>query len=247
MVCLTLWLRAGTGQGVKIILVRVPRAQRIWHSGASSKDMKTVDRDFLRGLVAVFPLSIVSLFFLDACLSFVFSEHWRVPPANVTAWLMFFSVLRAVFAEWVMSPVAGFAGSRSPLRRATGFSVALALYGVPLLAVSDPVRSPLSPIVLSLLRWTAGVLRVRYLPGFAAAAVYLIFYPLLLDFSRLAPYLYIKRWIYSKVDVVGEEEEITPMSPRKVVLVYLLATIVLYLFDLFVLVPFPRLDRLLSG
>lgn len=151
-----------------------------------------------------------------------------------------------MFAEWVMSPVAGFGGSPSPLKRLGGFSVALALYGVPLLAVSDPVPSPLSPIVLSLLGWTTGVLRVRYLPGFAAGAVYLICYPLLLDFSRLAPYLCVKRWILSRREVVGEEE-ITPMSPGRVVLVYLLATIALYVFDMFVLVPFPRLDRLLSG
>jgi hypothetical protein len=205
--------------------------------------MKTVNRNFFKGLVAVFPLSIISFFFLDGSLSFIFSEHWRVPPANVSAWLMFFSVLRAVFAEWVMSSVVGFGGSRSPLRRVTGFSVALVLYGVPLLAVSDPVPSPLSPIVLSLLRWTAEIFNVC-LPRFAAGAMSLIYLPLLLDFSRLAPYLYIKRWIRSRVDVVGEEKEITPMSPRKVMLIYFLATIVLFLFDMFILVPFPRLDRL---
>jgi len=204
---------------------------------------KTVNRNFFKGLVAVFPLSIISFFFLDGSLSFIFSEHWRVPPANVSAWLMFFSVLRAVFAEWVMSAVVGFGGSRSPLRRVTGFSVALVLYGVPLLAVSDPVPSPLSPIVLSLLRWTAEVFNVC-LPRFAAGAMSLIYLPLLLDFSRLAPYLYIKRWIRSRVDVVGEEKEITPMSPRKVMLIYFLATIMLFLFDMFILVPFPRLDRL---
>jgi hypothetical protein len=204
---------------------------------------KTVNRNFFKGLVAVFPLSIISFFFLDGSLSFIFSEHWRVPPANVSAWLMFFSVLRAVFAEWVMSAVVGFGGSRSPLRRVTGFSVALVLYGVPLLAVSDPVPSPLSPIVLSLLRWTAEIFNVC-LPRFAAGAMSLIYLPLLLDFSRLAPYLYIKRWIRSRVDVVGEEKEITPMSPRKVMLIYFLATIVLFLFDMFILVPFPRLDRL---
>ena len=208
--------------------------------------MKTVNRNFFKGLVAVFPLSIISFFFLDGSLSFIFSEHWRVPPANVSAWLMFFSVLRAVFAEWVMSAVVGFGGSRSPLRRVTGFSVALVLYGVPLLAVSDPVPSPLSPIVLSLLRWMAEIFNV-YLPRFAAGAMSLIYLPLLLDFSRLAPYLYIKRWIRSRVDVVGEEKEITPMSPRKVMLIYFLATIVLFLFDMFILVPFPRLDRLLFG
>jgi hypothetical protein len=129
------------------------------------------------------------------------------------------------------------------LRRVTGFSVALVLYGVPLLAVSDPVPSPLSPIVLSLLRWTAEVFNVC-LPRFAAGAMSLIYLPLLLDFSRLAPYLYIKRWIRSRVDVVGEEKEITPMSPRKVMLIYFLATIMLFLFDMFILVPFPRLDRL---
>jgi hypothetical protein len=206
--------------------------------------MKTVNRNFLRGLLTVFPLSIISFFFLDGSLSFIFSEHWRVPPANVSAWLMFFSVLRAVFAEWVMSAVVGFGGSRISLRRVTGFSVALVLYGVPLLAVSDPVPSPLSPIVLSLCRWTAEVFNVC-LPRFAAGAMSLIYLPLLLDFSRLAPYLYIKRWIRSRVDVVGEEKEITPMSPRKVMLIYFLATIVLYVFDMFVLVPFPRLDRLL--
>jgi len=205
--------------------------------------MKTVNRNFLRGLVAVFPLSIISFFFLDGSLSFIFSEHWLVPPANVSAWLMFFSVLRAVFAEWVMSAVVGFGGSRSSLRSVTGFSVALVLYGVPLLAVSDPVPSPLSPIVLSLLRWTAEVFNVC-LPRFAAGAMSLIYLPLLLDFSRLAPYLYIKRWIRSRVDVVGEEKEITPMSPRKVMLIYFLATIMLFLFDMFILVPFPRLDRL---
>lgn len=209
--------------------------------------MKTVNRNFLRGFLAVFPLSIISFFFLDVSLSFIFTEHWRAPPANVSAWLMFFSVLRALFAEWVMSSVVGFNGSRSSLKRVTGFSVALVLYGVPLLAVSDPVRSPLSPIVSSLLEWTAEVLHVRYLPSFAAAVVYFTYLPLLLDFSRLALYLYIKRWIRSRVDAVSEEKEITPMSPRKVVLIYFLATIVLYLFDMFILVPFPRLDRLLFG
>jgi len=206
--------------------------------------MKTLNRDFLRGLLAVFPLSIISFFFLDISLSFIFTEHWRVPPANVSAWLMFFSVLRAVFAEWVMSAVVGFGGSRISLKRVTGFSVALVLYGVPFLAVSEPVRSPLSPIVGSLLEWTAEVLNAKYLPRFATAAVSFIFLILLLDFSRLALYLCIKRWMRSRLDVVGEEKEITPMSPRKIVLIYLLATIVLYVFNMFVLVPFPRLDRL---
>ena len=209
--------------------------------------MKTVNRNFLRGLVVVFPLSIISFFFLDISLSFIFTEHWRVPPTNVSAWLMFFSVLRAVFAEWVMSAVVGFGGSRISLKRVTGFSVALVLYGVPLLSVSEPVRSPLSPIVGSLLEWTAEVLNVKYLPRFATAVVYLIYLPLLLDFSRLALYLCIKRWIRSMVDVVGEDKEITPMSPRKVILIYFLAIIVLYLFDMFILVPFPRLDRLIFG
>jgi hypothetical protein len=199
----------------------------------------------LRGLVAVFPLSIVSFFFLDVSLSFIFTEHWLVPPANVSAWLMFFSVLRAVFAEWVMSSVVGFSGSRSSLKRVTGFSVALVLYGVPLLAVSEPVRSPLSPIVLSLLEWGGEVLNVRYLPSFAAAVVSFIYLTLLLDFSRLALYLCIKRWIRSRVDVFGEEEEITPMLPRKVVFIYFLAIIVLYVFNMFILVPFPRLDCLI--
>jgi hypothetical protein len=207
--------------------------------------MKTVNRNLLRGLLAVFPLSIISFFFLDGSLSFIFTEHWLVPPANVSAWIIFFSVLRAVLAEWVMSAVVEFSGSQSSLKRLMGFSVALVLYGAPLLAVSDPVSSPLSPIVLSLRRWTAEVLNVRYLPSFAAAAVSFIYLPLLLDFSRLAPYLCIKRWICSRVDVVGEEEEITPMSPRKVILIYFLAIIVLYVFDMFILVPFPRLDRLL--
>lgn len=209
--------------------------------------MKTVNRDFLRGLLAVFPLSIVSFFFLDGSLSFIFMEHWRVPPANVSAWLVFFSVLRAVFAEWVMSSVVGFSGPRGSLKRATGFTVALALYGVPLLAVSQPVRSPLSPIVSSLLEWASEVFNVRYLPRLAAAAVSITYLMLSLDFSRLALYLCIKRWIRSRVDAVGEEEEITPMSPGKVVLIYLLAIIVLYLFNMFILVPFPRLDRLLFG
>jgi small-conductance mechanosensitive channel len=199
----------------------------------------------LRGLVAVFPLSIVSFFFLDVSLSFIFTEHWLVPPANVSAWLMFFSVLRAVFAEWVMSSVVGFSGSRSSLKRVTGFSVALVLYGVPLLAVSEPVRSPLSPIVLSLLEWGGEVLNVRYLPSFAAAVVSFTYLTLLLDFSRLALYLCIKRWIRSRVDVFGEEEEITPMLPRKVVFIYFLAIIVLYVFNMFILVPFPRLDCLI--
>jgi len=175
----------------------------MWPSGALFKDMKTVNRNFLRGLLAVFPLSIISFFFLDGSLSFIFTEHWRVPPANVSAWLMFFSVLRAVFAEWVMSSVVGFGGSRISLRSVTGFSVALVLYGVPLLAVSDPMRSPLSPIVLSLLGWMAEVLNVRYLPSFAAAVVSFTYLPLLFDFSRLAPYLCIKRWIRSRVDIVG--------------------------------------------
>ena len=196
-------------------------------------------------MVAVFPLSIVSFFFLDVSLSFIFTEHWLVPPANVSAWLMFFSVLRAVFAEWVMSSVVGFSGSRSSLKRVTGFSVALVLYGVPLLAVSEPVRSPLSPIVLSLLEWGGEVLNVRYLPSFAAAVVSFIYLTLLLDFSRLALYLCIKRWIRSRVDVFGEEEEITPMLPRKVVFIYFLAIIVLYVFNMFILVPFPRLDCLI--
>ena len=209
--------------------------------------MKTVNCIFLRGLVAVFPLSIISFFFLDGSLSFIFTEHWLVPPANVSAWIMFFSVLRAVFAELVMSSVVGFGGSRISWRSVTGFSIALVLYGVPLLAVSDPVRSPLSLIVLSILEWAAKVFNVKYLPRFAAAAVSFIFLTLLLDFSRLALYLRIKRWIRSRLDVVGEEKEITPMSPMKVVLIYFLATIVLYLFNMFILVPFPRLDRLLFG
>jgi hypothetical protein len=106
------------------------------------------------------------------------------------------------------------------------------------------VRSPISPIVLSLLEWVAQVFNFRYLPSFAAGAMSLIYLPLLLDFSRLALYLCIQKWIYSRVDIVGEDKEIIPMSPRKLIPIYLLSIIVLYLFDIFILVPFPRLDRL---
>jgi hypothetical protein len=206
-------------------------------------DNKIVNRNFLRGLLVVFPLSIVSFFFLDGSLSFMFTEHWRVPPANVSAWLVLFSVLRAVYAEWVMSSVFGFSGSRSSLKRVTGFSIALAFYGVPLLAVSEPVRSPISPIVLSLLEWVAETFNVKYLPRFAAAAVSFLCLTLLLDFSRLAPYLCIKRWLHSRLNVEGEEGEIIPMSPKEFIPIYLLSIIALYLFDMFILVPFPTRDH----
>ena len=62
-----------------------------------------------------------------------------------------------------------------------------------------------------------------------------IYMPLLFDFSRLVPYLCIKRWI-------GKDEEITPMSPKKVILTYFLAVIVLFLFNAFIFPLVPRLD-----
>jgi hypothetical protein len=204
-----------------------------------------VNRIFLRGLVAVFPLSIISLFFLDASLSFIFTEHWRVHPTNVLVWIICFTILRAVFAEWVMSTVVGFSVPRSPLKRIVGLFVALVLYGIPIMTVCMPVRyRPISFFVLPLLEWTADVLYIVYMPRLEATVVTLIYLPLLLDFSRLVPYLYIKRWICSRT---GEDMEITSMPLKKVILTYVLAVIVLYLLigSIFPLVS--RLDSFLSG
>lgn len=204
-------------------------------------DKKIVNRMFLRGLVAVFPLSIISFFFLDGSLSFTFTEHWLVPPTNVLVWVIVFTILRTVFAEWVVSAVVGFSAPRSPSRRITSLFVALVLYGIPILTICVPVRSrPLSLFVMPIIEWIGGVLNVVYMPFPVAIVVSFIFMPLLLDFSRLAPYLYIKRWICSRTGDAGEK--ITPMSPRKVVLVYFLSIVVLFLLDAFILPLVPRLD-----
>jgi hypothetical protein len=201
---------------------------------------KIVNRIFLRGLVAVFPLSIISFFFLDGALSFIFTEYWLVPPTNVLVWLIIFTILRVLFAEWVVSAVVGFSAPRSPSRRIASLFVALVLYGIPILTGCEPVRSPLSIFIMPLLDWIGYVLNVVYLPFPVAIVVSFIYIPLLLDFSRLAPYLYIKRWIHSRTD--DASEEITPMSPMKVVLVYFLSIVVLFLLDAFILPLVPRLD-----
>jgi len=240
--------RAPSDQAALTPIRQVARTQQTWHSGALFKDMKTVNRNFLRGLLAVFPLSIISFFFLDGSLSFIFTEHWRVHPTNVLVWIICFTILRAVFAEWVMSAVVGFSAPRSPLKRIVGLFVALVLYGIPILIVCEPVRSPLSLFILPLLRWTADVLNIVYLPRLVATVVTFTYLPLLLDFSRLAPYLCIKRWIRSRTGDAGKDKEITPMSPKKVILTYFLAVIVLYLLNMFIVFPLvSRLDSFLFG
>ena len=203
-------------------------------------DKKIVNRIFLRGLVAVFPLSIISFFFLDGALSFIFTEYWLVPPTNVLVWLIIFTILRVLFAEWVVSAVVGFSAPRSPSKRVVSLFVALVLYGIPMMTVCEPVRSPLSIFVLPLLEWSADVLNIVYMPRIVATVVVLTYMPLLLDFSRLAPYLYIKRWICSRTGDAGEK--ITPMSPRKVILVYFLSIVVLYLLMMSIFPLVPRLD-----
>jgi len=190
-----------------------------------------------------FPLSIISFFFLDCTLSFIFIEHWLVHPTNVLVWITCFTILRAVFAEWVMSAVVGFSALRSPLKRITSLFVALVLYGIPILTVCEPVRSrPLSLFVLPLLKWIGDALNVIYMPRPVATVVTFTFVPLLLDFSRLAPYLCIKRWICSRTGDAGKDEEITPMPPKKVILIYFLSIIVLCLLNMFILPLVPRLD-----
>jgi len=198
--------------------------------------MKTVNHNFLRGLVAVFPLSIISLFFLDASLSFIFTEYWLVHPTNVLVWVTCFTILRAVFAEWIVSAVVGFSAPQSISKRSASFFIALVLYGIPILTVCEPVRSPLSFFILPLLEWSADVLNIAYMPRFIAAVVTFTYMPLLLDFSRLAPYLCVKRRMC-------KDEEITPMPLKKVILTYFLAVIVLYLFVMFIVLRLvPRLD-----
>ena len=207
-------------------------------------DKKIVNRHFLRGLVMVFPLSIISWFFLDTSLSFIFTEYWLVHPTNVLVWVTCFTILRAVFAEWVVSAVVGFSAPQSLSKRISPFFIALVLYGTPILTVCEPVRSPLSPFIMPLLSWVSDVLNIVYMPRIVATVVIFTCMPLLLDFSRLAPYLYIKRWIRSRTSDTGEE--ITPMSPRKVILTYFIAIIVLILLigSIFPLVS--RLDRFLT-
>ena len=185
--------------------------------------------------MAVFPLSIISWFFLDTSLSFIFTEYWLVHPTNVLVWVTCFTILRAVFAEWFVSAVVGFSAPQSPLKRIMSLFVALVLYGIPILTVCMPVRSPLSFFVLPLLEWSADILNILYMPRLVATVVTFIYMPLLFDFSRLAPYLCIKRWI-------GKDEEITPMPPKRVILIYLLAIIVLFLLNAFILPLVPRLD-----
>jgi hypothetical protein len=206
---------------------------------------KIMNRNFLRGLVAVFPLSIISLFFLDASLSFIFTEYWLVHPTNVLVWVTFFTILRTVFAEWVVSTVVGFSAPQNPSKRIASLFVALVLYGSPIMTVCVPVRSPLSLFILPLLSWVSDVLNIVYMPRLVATVVTFIYLPLLLDFSRLAPYLYIKRWMRSRTGDTGEE--ITPISPRKVILTYFIAIIVLYLLNMFIVFPLvSRLDRFLT-
>ncbi len=199
-------------------------------------DKKTAKRNFLRGLVVVFPLSIISFFFLDASLSFIFTEYWLVPPTNVLVWVTCFTILRVVFAEWVVSAVMGFSAPQRLSKRIASLFVALVLYGIPILTVSMPVRyRPISFFVLPLLEWSADVLNILYLPPLVGAVVAFTFTPLMLDFSRLAPYLYIKRWM-------GKDEGITPMSLKKVILIYFLSIIVLFLLCAFIFPLVPRLD-----
>jgi len=199
------------------------------------EDKKIVKRNFLRGLLVAFPLSIISLFFLDGSLSFIFTEHWLVHPTNVLVWIIIFTIFRVVFAEWVVSAVVGFSAPQSPSKRVASLFVALVLYGLPILTVSMPVRyQPISFFVLPLLKWIGDVLNIVYWPRLPATVVTLIYLPLLLDFSRLAPYLYIKRWIC-------KGEEITPMPPKKVILIYFVSIVVLFLL---VGAIFPLVTRL---
>jgi len=199
-------------------------------------DKKIMNRNFLRGLLAAFPLSIISWFFLDTSLSFIFTEYWLVHPTNVLIWVTCFTILRAVFAEWVMSAVVGFSPPQSPLKRIASLFFALVLYGLPILTVSMPVRyRPISFFVLPLLEWSADVLKIIYMRRLPATVVVFIYTPLMFDFSRLAPYLYIKRWI-------NKDEEITPMPPKRVILIYFVSIIVLFLLVGAIFPLVPRLD-----
>jgi len=205
-------------------------------------DKKIVNRNFLRGLVTVFPLSIISFFFLDASLSFIFTEYWLVHPTNVLVWVTCFTILRAVFAEWVMSTVVGVRAFRSSLKRVASFFIALVLYGLPILTVCEPVRSPLSLFIMPLLTLFSDVLNIAYMPRLVATVVTLIYLPLLLDFSRFVPYLWIRRWAHSKMGNADEDEEITPMSPKNAILTYIISAIVLGL--LVANIVFPLMSRL---
>ena len=146
-----------------------------------------------------------------------------------------------------MSAVVGFSAPRSPLKRTVGLIVALVLYGTPIMTVCMPVRSPISHFILPLLRWISDVLYIEYMPRLEATVLTFIYLPLLLDFSRLVPYLCIKRWIRSRMGDAGEDAEITPMSPRKVILTYFLAVIVLYLLIMSIFPLVSRLDSFLVG
>jgi len=204
-------------------------------------DKKTAKRNFQRGLVVVFPLSIISWFFLDTSLSFIFTEYWLVHPTNVLVWVTCFTILRVVFAEWVVSAVTRFSAPQRLSKRFASLFVALVLYGIPILTVSMPVRyRPISFFVLPLLDWSADVLNIIHMPRLVATVVVFIYTPLLLDFSRLAPYLCIKRWIRSRTGDVGGE--ITPMSSKKVILIYFLSIVVLCLLCAFIFPLVPRLD-----
>jgi len=96
-------------------------------------DKKIMNRNFLRGLVVAFPLSIISWFFLDTSLSFIFTEYWLVHPTNVLIWVTCFTILRVVFAEWVVCAVVGFSAPQKLSGRIVSLFVALVLYGIPIL------------------------------------------------------------------------------------------------------------------
>ena len=203
-------------------------------------DKKIMNRNFLRGLVVAFPLSIISWFFLDTSLSFIFTEYWLVHPTNVLVWVTCFTVLRVVFAEWVVSAVVGFSAPQKLSGRIVSLFVALVLYGIPMMTVCEPIRSPLSPLIMPIIKWIGDVLNIVYMPRLVATVVVFTYTPLLFDFSRLAPYLYIKRWIHSRTGDAGEG--ITPMSPKKVILIYFLSIVVLSLLIGFIFPLVPRLD-----
>jgi hypothetical protein len=131
-------------------------------------------------LVAVFLLSVFSLFFLDGALSFSLTESAGGSSARMALFAIYI-FFRAAIAEWVASAIMGVQSLDSSEFRFRGLTLSAVVYGPPLLTIQDRLHFYL---LLNLVPPSLGQLSI---------ILAIIVYTLIFDFSRMMLFLAIKK------------------------------------------------------
>jgi len=132
-------------------------------------------------LGAVFLLSVFSLIFLDGALAFSLTESAGGSPSRI-AMFAIYVFFRAAIAEWVASTIMGVQSLFSPEIRLRSLTLAVVVYGPPLLTIQVNVLH--SYLLLNLVPPSLGLLSI---------ILGIIVYALIFDFSRLMLFLAIKK------------------------------------------------------